>query len=180
MTGQDWLDEFKRIDRELISLHSSKQTDVTVLITLSNKLGVLDKDIEELDLALKVIKGVTSGELNRRSDLVAGLGEQRETVGKYIAYWAKEGKKKSGNVESRDREKLMSSVPAASSTRDSSEEIFGKSPRSRTAGFKSVRRFGAAKETEETLPLDSHGLLQLQGISTLHTLQTRSLYTETR
>lgn len=167
MTSEDWLCEYKRLDRELVSLHSSNQTtDATGLITLSKKLLVIDRDIVALDDALKGVKDVTTGEQRRRSDLVAGLGEQRETVGKYIAYWAKEGKKERGaGSDYRDREKLMSSkhdIPTRSGA-GSDEGVFGKSPRS-TGGIKPVRKFGAAKETTETLPLDSQGLLQLQGI----------------
>jgi regulator of vacuolar morphogenesis len=115
------------------------------------RVGVL---VSGLD-ALVVQSGMSEGELQRRTDMVARLQDDCEKLAKMLT------------VASRQQQ--LSSSPAARNMTTASDRaaLFGSGSGSGgAASSKPIARvFGVPqppKETEETRPLDDHGVLQLQ------------------
>ena len=121
------------------------------LADLVERIGVLAKALETLGEA-----GMSQGEMQRRTDMVARLQDDCEKLGKIVAAARQNVRPRpasafvESNVNPADRAALLSSGSG--------------SPPDRTRPV--TRIFGAPqpqyRETAETRPLDDHGLLQLQ------------------
>ncbi|KAF7306979.1 Snare domain containing protein [Mycena indigotica] len=122
--------------------HSSNVAAKKQLAGVISRLGKLAEGLQDLAMG-----GMSEGELHRRTDMVARLRDDCEKLGKMVTVArqiARPGASSSRN-------------PAPDSDRDA---LMG-SPTSKPFG----RVFGAAakpRETEETRPLDDHGLFMLQ------------------
>ncbi|KAJ3479844.1 hypothetical protein NLI96_g8774 [Meripilus lineatus] len=110
------------------------------------RVGVLEDGLQTLGLS-----GMIEGELQRRKDMAARLRDDCEKLAKMVTVARLTSK---GIGASAERN------PAS----DSDRAALLESPSSSAFGRTSARVFGAAKpqETEQTRPLDNHGLLQLQ------------------
>ncbi|CAE6368483.1 unnamed protein product [Rhizoctonia solani] len=111
------------------------------LAALVLRVGVLAKGLAELALA-----GMSQGELQRRSDMVARLQDDCENLGKMVVA-ARQTSRGTERVlpTAADRERLLNET---STTHKPFGRVFGQRQ--------------APQETAETRPLDEPGLLQLQ------------------
>ncbi|KDN39598.1 hypothetical protein RSAG8_08754, partial [Rhizoctonia solani AG-8 WAC10335] len=111
------------------------------LAALVLRVGVLAKGLADLALA-----GMSQGELQRRSDMVARLQDDCEKLSKMIVA-ARQTSRGTESVlpTAADREKLLNE---ASASRKPFGRVFGQRQ--------------APQETAETRPLDEQGLLQMQ------------------
>ena len=124
------------------------------LAGILTRVGVLDDGLRTLGLG-----GMSEGELQRRSDMVARLRDDCEKLAKMVTV---------ARLTSRGLGSSAERNPAAPTDRaallDMPNVTSPSSPSS--SGFnRPIRVFGAAvkpQETEETRPLDDHGLVQLQ------------------
>ena len=110
------------------------------------RVGVLEDGLQSLGLS-----GMIEGELQRRRDMAARLRDDCEKLAKMVTVARLTAK---GLGSSAERNPVSASDRAAL-LESSSSSAFGRT---------SARVFGAAKpqETEQTRPLDNHGLVQLQ------------------
>ncbi|CCM01938.1 uncharacterized protein FIBRA_04011 [Fibroporia radiculosa] len=163
-TSSSWLDEHQdllarvrdiRADinkRDALSDHgdisASHQANVQAkkkLAGVLTRVGVFEDGLRTLGLS-----GMSEGELQRRTDMVARLRDDCEKLAKMVTV---------ARMTSRGLGSSAERNPAASSDRAALLETT-----SRT-GQPVTRVFGAAakpQETEQTRPLDDHGLVQLQ------------------
>ncbi|KAH7345167.1 syntaxin [Rhizoctonia solani] len=111
------------------------------LSALVLRVGVLAKGL--VDLALS---GMSQGELQRRSDMVARLQDDCEKLGKMVV---------AARQTSRGTERVLPT--AADRERLLDEAVTSRKPFGRVFGQRQ-----APQETAETRPLDEQGLLQLQ------------------
>ncbi|KAF9056227.1 syntaxin [Panaeolus papilionaceus] len=145
-----WADINKRdalSDRgDVPAAHRSNVAAKAKLAGVLSRIGVLGQGLQEL-----AMKGMSEGELQRRTDMVARLQDDCEKLGKVVSV-ARHALARPGTTSSA----ASSAIDAASqSDRDA---LMG------AASSKPVRRvFGAPPaETEITRPLDDTGLLNLQ------------------
>lgn len=164
-TSSSWLDEHNDIQsrirdiradinkRDALSdrgdVSASHQANVQAkkkLAGVLTRVGVLEDGLQTLGLS-----GMIEGELQRRKDMAARLRDDCEKLAKMVTVARLTSK---GIGASAERN------PAS----DSDRAALLESPSSSAFGRTSARVFGAAKpqETEQTRPLDNHGLLQLQ------------------
>jgi regulator of vacuolar morphogenesis len=124
---------------------SAKQKLAEVL----SRIGKLGEGLRELGMG-----GMSEGELQRRTDMVARLQDDCEKLGKMVSVARISSRAQSGGGYAAQKS------PAPDSDR---EALLGES-------FKPITRvFGAAqpkapRETDQTRPLDDHGVLQLQKV----------------
>jgi regulator of vacuolar morphogenesis len=125
--------------------HKANVSAKAKLAGVISRIGMMEKGLEELGM-----HGISEGELQRRSDMVARLRDDHEkltrmvTVARQSSHMAGGGPSSASNVApDSDREALLG-----------------------TNVFKPITRvFGAAsqpRETEQTRPLDDHGLVGFQ------------------
>ncbi|KAJ6519891.1 syntaxin [Mycena sanguinolenta] len=132
--------------------HTSNVAAKKKLAGIITRVGRLASGLQELAMG-----GMSEGELQRRTDMIARLRDDCEKLGKMVTV-ARFSSRISSAAGS-------SAVPAADSDR---EALMGGTSRSPPRAPKSFGRvFGAAaapkpQETEETRPLDDHGLFMLQ------------------
>ncbi|THV04885.1 hypothetical protein K435DRAFT_774176 [Dendrothele bispora CBS 962.96] len=163
-TSASWLDEYRDIQtrlrdvradinkREALSdqgdINASHKSNVAAkqkLAGVLSRIGNLGKGLQELAMG-----GLSEGELQRRTDMVARLQDDCEKLGKMVTI-------------SRQAARQTDSIPgvaAAAAPNSDREALLGRNTFTRV-----TRVFGAPsqpQETEETRPLDDHGLLQLQ------------------
>jgi len=118
------------------------------LAGLLTRVGALGAGLDALAL-----RGMSEGELQRRTDIVARLQDDCEKLAKMLTV-ARQTSRGLGSPAERnppagsDRAALLGGTPAVSSK-----------PIARVFGVPQK-----PKETEETRPLDDHGLLQLQQV----------------
>ncbi|KAJ1311618.1 hypothetical protein OPQ81_010094 [Rhizoctonia solani] len=159
-TTSSWLDE----QADLMAMARDIRADLNKRDTLSNgndvqgahtagvnakrklsalvlRVGVLAKGLAELAMS-----GMSQGELQRRSDMVARLQDDCEKLGKMVVA-ARQTSRGTEQVlpTAADREKLLNE---ASTSRKPFGRVFGQRQ--------------PPQETAETRPLDEQGLLQLQ------------------
>ncbi|KAJ7103469.1 syntaxin, partial [Mycena belliarum] len=123
--------------------HTSNVAAKKKLAGVISRLGKLAAGLQELGMG-----GMIEGELQRRTDMVARMRDDCEKLGKMVTV-ARQVNRGAGSSSPRN--------PAPESDR---EALMGGGP-SKPFG----RVFGAVakpRETEETRPLDDHGLLMLQ------------------
>ncbi|KAG6812487.1 hypothetical protein H0H92_002594 [Tricholoma furcatifolium] len=120
--------------------HKANVAAKAKLAGLSTRLSTLEKGLEELGMS-----GISEGELQRRMDMVARLRDDHEKLTRMVTVARQTSRPSSG----------ASNTPASESDR---EALLGLNT------FKPVTRvFGVQpKETEQTRPLDDHGLFSLQ------------------
>nr|GAT54926.1 syntaxin [Mycena chlorophos] len=121
--------------------HTSNVAAKKKLAGVITRVGKLAEGLQELAMG-----GMSQGELHRRTDMIARLRDDCEKLGKMVTV-----------ARQISRPGASSSMAAADTDRDA---LMG-SPPSKPLG----RVFGAAakpQETEETRPLDDHGLFMLQ------------------
>ncbi|KAI0824222.1 syntaxin [Trametes gibbosa] len=126
--------------------HTANVHAKKTLAGVLSRVGVLDEGLRTLALA-----GLSEGELQRRTDMVARLRDDCEKLAKIVTV-ARMTARGIGSAAERN--------PAAATDR---EALMAPS----TSGFSRpvARVFGQAaqpKETEQTRPLDDHGLFQMQ------------------
>ena len=174
-TSSTWLDEHMDLQTRVRDIRAdinkrdafSERGDVggahTTNVQAKKKLaGVLTRVgvlVSGLD-ALVVQSGMSEGELQRRTDMVARLQDDCEKLAKMLT------------VASRQQQQQQSSSSSSSSaarnmtTPSDRAALFGGGATQPAVSSKPIARvFGVPqppKETEETRPLDDHGLLQLQ------------------
>ncbi|PPR06903.1 hypothetical protein CVT24_011593 [Panaeolus cyanescens] len=126
--------------------HKSNVAAKAKLAGVLSRIGVLGQGLQELGM-----KGMSEGELQRRTDMVARLQDDCEKLGKVVSI-ARQVLSRPGATSSA----AMSAINAASQS--DRNALLG------AASSKPVRRvFGAPPaETEITRPLDNAGLLNLQ------------------
>ncbi|KAG6845792.1 hypothetical protein H0H87_003846 [Tephrocybe sp. NHM501043] len=122
--------------------HKANVTAKAKLAGLSSRISTLEKGLEELGLS-----GISEGELQRRTDMVARLRDDHEKLTRMVTV-ARQTSRSSA---------VSSNAPAVESDR---EALLG------VTVVKPVTRvFGAQpKETEQTRPLDDHGIFGLQQV----------------
>ncbi|KAJ7070973.1 syntaxin [Mycena amicta] len=120
--------------------HSSNVAAKKQLAGVISRLGRLAEGLQDLAMG-----GMSEGELHRRTDMVARLRDDCEKLGKMVtvARQIPRGAAARNPPPDSDRDALMGSPPSKPFGR-----VFGAAPKPR--------------ETEETRPLDEHGLLMLQ------------------
>ncbi|KAF8168042.1 syntaxin [Crassisporium funariophilum] len=140
-----WADINKRnalSDRgDVAEAHKSNVAAKSKLAGVLSRIGTLGEGLQYLGMA-----GMSEGELQRRTDMVARLQDTCEKLGKVVSVARQTSARPSG---------ASSAVPAPDSDR---EALLG------TQAMKPARRvFGAPpQETEASRPLDNVGLLQMQ------------------
>ncbi|ESK87888.1 snare domain containing protein [Moniliophthora roreri MCA 2997] len=158
-TSASWLDEHQELQNRLRDVRAdinkrealSDQGDVNAshksnvsakqkLAGVLSRIGNLGRGLQELAMG-----GMTEGELQRRTDMVARLQDDCEKLGKMVTMARQQTR---GDVGS------FATNVASSSDR---EALMGPSAFTRV-----TRVFGKPQETEETRPLDNHGLFSLQ------------------
>ncbi|OSX67629.1 hypothetical protein POSPLADRAFT_1129634 [Postia placenta MAD-698-R-SB12] len=164
-TSSSWLDEHQdllarvrdvRADinkRDALSdrgdISASHQSNVQAkkkLAGVLTRVGVLEDGLRSLGLS-----GMSEGELQRRTDMVARLRDDCEKLAKMVTV---------ARMTSRGIGSAAERNPAAPSDRAALLETTSSSGFNKPA----TRVFGAAarpQETEQTRPLDDHGLMQL-------------------
>ncbi|KAG6911918.1 hypothetical protein DXG01_000165 [Tephrocybe rancida] len=122
--------------------HKANVTAKAKLAGLSPRISTLEKGLEELALS-----GISEGELQRRTDMVARLRDDHEKLTRMVTVARQTSRPSAGT----------SSMPVPETDR---EALLGVNV------FKPVTRvFGAQpKETEQTRPLDDHGIFGLQQV----------------
>ncbi|KAF7320415.1 Syntaxin [Mycena kentingensis (nom. inval.)] len=122
--------------------HSANVAAKKALAGVISRVGKLAEGLHELAMG-----GMSEGELHRRTDMIARLRDDCEKLGRMVTVARQVSRTTASSLRapapSTDRDALMETQPTRS---------FG-------------RVFGVAakpKETEETRPLDEHGLLMLQ------------------
>ncbi|KAK7064173.1 hypothetical protein R3P38DRAFT_3382816 [Favolaschia claudopus] len=130
--------------------HTSNVAAKKKLAGIITRVGKLAAGLQELAMG-----GMSEGELQRRTDMIARLRDDCEKLGKMVTV-ARFTSRAGGPSAARN--------PAPDSDR---EALMGGAPRSPPRSSKAFGRvFGAAaakpQETEETRPLDEHGLFLLQ------------------
>ncbi|KAI0639343.1 syntaxin [Trametes polyzona] len=130
--------------------HSANVQAKKTLAGVLSRVGALDDGLQALALA-----GLAEGELRRRTDMVARLRDDCEKLAKIVTV---------ARMTARGLGAAAERNPASASDRDA---LMGPSSGGAQGGFSRpvARVFGQApppKETEQTRPLDDHGLLQLQ------------------
>ncbi|KAI0669957.1 syntaxin [Trametes maxima] len=166
-TSTSWLDEHQDLQARVRDVRadinrrdalgdsgdvsSSHQANVQAkkLAGVLTRVGVLEDGLKTLALA-----GLSEGELQRRTDMVARLRDDCEKLAKIVTV-SRMTTRGIGSVAERN--------PASATDRDA---LMGSSS-GMPGGFNRpvARVFGQVaqpRETEETRPLDDHGLLQLQ------------------
>ncbi|KAH9835612.1 syntaxin [Rhodofomes roseus] len=147
--------------------HQSNVQAKKKLAGILTRVGVLDDGLRALGMS-----GMSEGELQRRSDMVARLRDDCEKLAKMVTV---------ARMTSRGLGSSAERNPVASSDRAALLEMPNSSTPSSSSGFnRPVRVFGAAakpQETEETRPLDDHGVLQLQQTQMDHQDQQLSTLT---
>jgi len=126
--------------------HQSNVQAKKKLAGILTRVGTLDDGLRALGMS-----GMSEGELQRRSDMVARLRDDCEKLAKMVTV---------ARLTSRGLGSSAERNPAASSDRAALLDSPSSSGLNRP-----VRVFGAAakpQETEQTRPLDDHGVLQLQ------------------
>ena len=129
-------------------ISGSHQTNVQAkkkLLTVQSRVDALDNGLKSLAMT-----GISEGELQRRTEMAARLRDDCDKLTKMVTV---------ARNTSRGLGKTLERNPASGSDRDA---LLGKGF---TTFSKPGRVLGAPpppRETEETRPLDSHGLLQLQ------------------
>jgi len=148
-----WADINKRnAFSDLGDVGAAHKTNVTAkakLAGLLSRIGALGKGLQELALA-----GMSEGELQRRTDMVARLQDDCEKLSKVVTV----ARQTSANGAAAGRSATLN--PASETDRES---LLGMKATSKPAR----RVFGASssgppQETEVTRPLDNTGLLMLQ------------------
>lgn len=167
-SSTSWLDEYQEIQTRLRDVRAdinrreafSTQGDVNAshksnvsakqkLAGVLARIGTLGKGLQEL-----AGEGMSQGELQRRTDMVARLQDDCEKLGKMVTVARMTSSRSGGGgsgpttmnrVPSTDREALLG---PAGNTFTRVTRVFG-AP-------------SAPQETEETRPLDNHGLLGFQ------------------
>ncbi|GLB36207.1 putative protein with phoX homologous domain, present in p47phox and p40phox [Lyophyllum shimeji] len=162
-TSSTWLDEHIELQTRLRAVRAdinkrdalsdrgdvaaSHQANVSAkakLAGLSARIATLEKGLEGLAMS-----GISEGELQRRSDMVARLRDDHEKLTRMVTVARQASRSPSGQSGA--------ASPASETDR---EALLG------TSAAKPVTRvFGAKqppKETDQTRPLDDHGLLGLQ------------------
>ena len=128
--------------------HKANLNAKTKLAGLSARIDTLEKGLRELGW-----HGISEGELQRRSDMIARLRDDHEKLTRMVSVARHESSRPSGGAQSG-----QNNAPFESDR----EALFATGmPKLPT------RVFGAAatpKETDETRPLDGHGLLGLQQV----------------
>lgn len=125
--------------------HKANVSAKSKLAGIVSRIGMLEKGLEELGM-----HGISEGELQRRSDMVARLRDDHEKLTRMVTVARQSSR----------------AVGAGSST--SASNVAPNSDREALLGtnmFKPITRvFGAGqpRETEQTRPLDDHGLVGLQ------------------
>ncbi|KAJ7597097.1 hypothetical protein C8J56DRAFT_1107360 [Mycena floridula] len=124
--------------------HKSNVSAKQKLAGVLSRIGGLGKALQQL-----AMNGMTDGELQRRTDMVARLQDDCEKLGKMVsvARQSSRGYAPSNPTPSADREELLGS--------------------SNNAFTRITRVFGASaepQETEATRPLDDQGLLGMQNL----------------
>ncbi|KAF5374893.1 hypothetical protein D9758_000222 [Tetrapyrgos nigripes] len=162
-TSASWLDEHREIQsrlrdvradinkREALSdqgdINASQKSNVSAkqkLAGVLSRIGNLGKGLQELAMS-----GMTEGELQRRTDMVGRLQDDCEKLGKMVNL--------SRHGQRPDSSTAFAATAAPSSDR---EALFGGNTFTRV-----TRVFGAPsspQETEQTRPLDDHGVFALQ------------------
>ena len=146
-----WADINKRdalADRgDVPAAHKSNVTAKAKLAGVLSRIGTLGRGLQELGMA-----GMSEGELQRRTDMVARLQDDCEKLSRVVSV-ARQGASKPGLGAT-----VGGSAATAVASDSDREALLG------SAASKPARRvFGAPpKETEVTRPLDNVGLLSLQ------------------
>ncbi|KAH9898461.1 syntaxin [Cubamyces lactineus] len=167
-TSSSWLDEHQDLQacvrdvradinrRDALSdsndISGSHQANVQAkkkLAGVLTRVGVLEEGLQTLALA-----GLSEGELQRRRDMVARLRDDCEKLAKIVTV---------SRMTTRGIGSAAERNPASATDRDALMSSSSGMP----GGFNRpvARVFGQAappRETEQTRPLDDHGLLQLQ------------------
>jgi regulator of vacuolar morphogenesis len=165
-TSATWLDEHSDIQTRLRDVwadinkrdalsdrgdvgaaHKSNVSAKTKLAGLLSRIGVLGKGLEEL-----AMKGLSEGELQRRTDMVARLQDDCEKLGRVVTV-----ARQTSSTRGFTAGNSAALNPASHADR---EALLGPATSSKPAR----RVFGASQpeETEVTRPLDSVGLHSLQ------------------
>lgn len=134
---------------DISSAHSTNVQAKKKLVTVINRLGVLTEGIKALALA-----GLSEGEIQRRTDMTARLQDDCEKLNKMMI------------VARSTSRAFASSIPANQSPASDADRAALLGPPQTAKDKPFARVFGAAatqpQETEQTRPLDEHGLYQLQ------------------
>ncbi|RDB28505.1 Vacuolar morphogenesis protein 7 [Hypsizygus marmoreus] len=127
---------------DVAASHKANVSAKTKLAGVSARIGTLEKGLQELGM-----QGLTEGELQRRLDMVARLRDDHEKLTRMVT------------VARQTSQLAAAGGPAQTVPESDREALLGTS-----TGIKPVTRvFGAApKETEQTRPLDDHGVFVLQ------------------
>jgi len=138
---------------DIAASHTANVQGKKKLAAVLSRAGALTKGLEALALS-----GMSEGELQRRTDMVARLHDDCEKLGKMVTV-ARHTSRALGSTAERN--------PASATDRSAlfesgSSGVFGLGRPGRVFGRAAVE----AKETEQTRPLDDHGLLQLQQTQT--------------
>ncbi|KAG6842605.1 hypothetical protein C0991_000131 [Blastosporella zonata] len=122
--------------------HKANVTAKAKLAGLSTRISTLERGLTELGLS-----GISEGELQRRTDMVARLRDDHEKLTKMVTVARQTSRSPAGVTNSpvpeSDREALLGANVLKPVTR-----VFGAQP----------------KETEQTRPLDDHGIFGLQQV----------------
>lgn len=127
--------------------HKSNLDAKTKLAGILSRIGTLGKALQELGMG-----GLSEGELQRRTDMVARLQDDCEKLGKMVTI-ARQTSRRGGAGGS------TAMNPAPESDREALLGVNTSKPVTRVFGARAQ-----SKETEQTRPLDDHGLLGLQGV----------------
>lgn len=134
---------------DVSSAHNTNVQAKKKLAAVLNRLGILTDGLKTLALA-----GLSEGEIQRRTDMTARLQDDCEKLSKMM-------------IAARSASRAFaSSIPANQNPASAADRaaLLGPSQASRDRPF--ARVFGAAasqpQETEQTRPLDEHGIYQLQ------------------
>ncbi|KAK7058913.1 hypothetical protein VNI00_001537 [Paramarasmius palmivorus] len=161
-TSASWLDEHQELQNRLRDVRAdinkrealSDQGDVNAshksnvsakqkLAGVLSRIGNLGRGLQELAMG-----GMSEGELQRRTDMVARLQDDCEKLGKMVTVARQQSARLGGEVGT------FATNTASASDR---EALMGPNTFTRV-----TRVFGKPQETEETRPLDNHGLFSLQ------------------
>ena len=131
---------------DTVSSHRANVGAKSKLAGVLSRIGALGEGLRELGM-----DGMSEGELQRRTDMIARLQDECEKLGRMVTV-------------ARQSSKLSVGLAAGRAASESDREaLLG--PASAASTLKPITRvFGASqpKETEVTRPLDSQGLLSLQ------------------
>ena len=131
---------------DIVSSHKVNVSAKSKLAGVLSRIGALGEGLRELGM-----DGMSEGELQRRTDMVARLQDECEKLGRMVTV-------------ARQTSKLSAGLAAGRAASESDREaLLG--PAAATSTLKPITRvFGASqpKETEITRPLDNQGLVSLQ------------------